>query len=281
MFAINTSNCRTFSESMIRGNPSALASRPKMPEHIVWLCVAMSAALASGCDKGSEASPPASAIAPTTTPIQAPTPASTSHALPEIIVESSKVSVGKEHVPAAPPGLTDRVSTLLDTAAMGGSLEDPESRPLEVVVMRSVKPSQVGAVVLALRHAKAKGAVIKTEARDGSTQKLALSFATSVPDCSTVAWIAKDAAIDVWPAGGGVAKRVIRGLAGPDITLGLEAIGARANACGASDLVIGGDEAMTWGLVFDLATSVLQAPGARARAAILVTTATPGRRVEL
>ena len=41
-----------------------------------------------------------------------------------------------------------------------------------------------------------------------------------VADCTTVAWIAKDAAIDVWPAGGGTAKRVIKGLAGPDMTLG-------------------------------------------------------------
>jgi hypothetical protein len=252
-----------------------------MRAHLVGLYLALSAAPTSGCDKGSEASRPASALAPTnTTPPEAPTPIATSHALPEIIVESSKVSVGKEHVPAAPQGLTDRVATLLDTAAIGGSLENPEA-PLEVVVMRSVKPSQVGAVVLALRHAKAKGAIIKTEARDGSTQKLALSFATSIPDCATVAWIAKDAAIDVWPASGGVAKRVIRGLAGPDITLGLEAVGARANACGASDLVVGADEAMTWGLVFDLATSALQTPGARSSAAILVTTATPGRRVEL
>jgi hypothetical protein len=254
-----------------------------MRKPALWLCLAMSAAFASGCDKGSEgASPPPSALSPTnTTPPQAPAPIARSHALPEIIVESSKVTIGKEHVPAAPQGLADRVATLLDTAAIGASLEDPEARPLEVVVMRSVKPSQVGAVVLALRHAKAKGAVFKTEARDGSTQKLSLSFATSVPDCATVAWIAKDAAIDVWPAGGGVAKRVIRGLAGPDITLGLEAIGARANACGASALVVGADEAMTWGLVFDLATSVLQTPGARSSAAIVVTTATPGRRVEL
>jgi len=70
-------------------------------------------------------------------------------------------------------------------------------------------------------------------------------------------------------------------LAGPDITLGLEAIGARQAGCSAPDLVIGADEAMTWGLVFDLATSALQAPGARASEAILVTSATPGRPVEL
>jgi hypothetical protein len=255
-----------------------------MRAHLARLYFVLAAAISSGCDKGSEASPPASALPSTPAQMPSQTPTSETKAAsswpPQIIVDSNKVSVGKEHVPAAAQGLTDRVATLLGQG-VGGSFENPEARPVEVVIMRSVKPSEVAAVMLALRRAKGNAAVIKTEARDGATQKLALSFATSVPDCATVAWIAKDAAIDVWPAGGGVAKRVIRGLAGPDITLGLEAIGARANACGASDLVVGGDETMTWGLVFDLATSVLQTPGARASAAILVTTATPGRRVEL
>lgn len=231
--------------------------------------------LASGCDQGTQASPPAPTVAP---PIPASAaPALTPKVAPEIIVDPNNVAVGKEHVVATPEGLADRVATLLDPSAV----ETPDARPIEVVVMRGVKPSQVAGVLLALRRAKAKEAVIKTESREGSTEKLPLSFATSVPECATVAWIAKDAAIDVWQAGGGVAKRIIRGLAGPDITLGLEAIGDRFDKCGASALVVGADEAMTWGLVFDLATSVLRTPGARASAAILVTNVTPGRRVDL
>jgi hypothetical protein len=232
---------------------------------IPWMCLVACATLASACDKGSDASPatPASAPASATTP--APTPTPPPKVAPEIIVDPNQVAVGKDH------------ATLIDPA----SIETPEERPVEVVVMRGAKPSQLAAVLVALRRAKAKEAIIKTESREGSTEKLPLTFATSVPECATVVWIAKDAAIDVWPAGGGVAKRVIRGLAGPDITLGLEAISARFEKCGASALVVGADEAMTWGLVFDLATSVLRTPGARASTAILVTGVTPGRRVEL
>jgi hypothetical protein len=37
---------------------------------------------------------------------------------------------------------------------------------------------------------------------------------------------------------------------------------------------------MTWGLIFDLATSALSAPGARASAAVLVTSAVPGRKLD-
>ena len=233
------------------------------------------ATLTSACDQGPDATPPTPAMAPASTPT--PQPAPPPRLPPEIIVDPNQVAVGKEHVPTAADGLADRVATLIDPA----SIETPEERPVEVVVMRGVKPSQVAAVLVALRRAKAKEAIVKTESREGTTDKLALSFATSVPECATVAWIAKDAAIDVWPAGGGVAKRVIRGLAGPDMTLGVEAISDRFEKCGASALVVGADEAMTWGLVFDLATSVLRTPGARASAAILVTGVTPGRRVEL
>ncbi len=232
------------------------------------------AVLANGCDQGATASPAAPTVAPAISALPAPTPPKVA---PEIIVDPKNVAVGKEHIPATTEGLADRVATLLDPS----DIETPNGRPTEVVIMRDVKPSQVAGVLLALRRAKAKEAIIKTESREGTTDKLPLSFATSVPECATVAWIAKDAAIDVWPAGGGVAKRVIRGLAGPDITLGLEAIGDRFEKCGASAVVVGADEAMTWGLVFDLATSVLRTPGARASAAILVTGVTPGRRVEL
>jgi hypothetical protein len=240
-----------------------------------WIFFVAWATLSSACDQGSDAAPPAPAMAPASTPT--PQPTIPPRLPPEIIVDPNQVAVGKEHVLTAADGLADRVATLIDPA----SIETPEERPVEVVVMRAVKPSQVAAVLVALRRAKAKEAIVKTESREGTTDKLSLSFATSVPECATVAWIAQDAAIDVWPAGGGVAKRVIRGLAGPDMTLGVEAISDRFEKCGASALVVGADEAMTWGLVFDLATSVLRTPGARASAAILVTGVTPGRRVEL
>src|SRR5579862_4828327 len=155
------------------------------------------ATLASACDKGSDAAPPTPAIAPAIATTQASSPTPPPRVAPEIIVDPNQVAIGKEHVPTAADGLADRVATLIDPA----SIETPEARPVEVVVMRSVKPSQVAAVLLALRRAKAEEAIVKSESREGLTEKLPLSFATSVPECATVAWIAKDAAIDVWPAG--------------------------------------------------------------------------------
>jgi hypothetical protein len=192
---------------------------------------------------------------------------------PEIIVDPAYVSIGNERVPTGEPGLSDRLSVFLTGRPM------IEGRTVDFVAMRNAKPSQVAAVVATLRRAKASGAAVKTEARDTSTQRLPLSFAAPVQPCTTVAWIARDAAIDVWPISGGRAKKVFKGLAGPDMTLGTDAVRAVGAQCDASVLVVGADEGMTWGLIFDLATQGLGAPGARASAAVLVTSAIPGRKL--
>jgi hypothetical protein len=194
---------------------------------------------------------------------------------PDIILDASFVSVGTDRVASGEPGLADKVAVFLSGRPMIAA------STVAFVAMRSAKPSQVAAVVSALRKAKASGAVVKSEARDGTTQKVPLSFATSVADCATVAWIAKDAAIDVWPARGGTAKRIVKGLAGPDMTLGSEAMRTQWSGCGASELVVGADDRMSWGLVFDLALAGLQAAMTRVSVAVLVTGAVPGRKVPL
>jgi hypothetical protein len=194
---------------------------------------------------------------------------------PDIIVDRSTVSIGTERVATGEPSLGDKVEALVAGQAT------IEGHNADLVAMRNAKPSQVGAVVAALRAAKATGAKIKTAARDDTTQALPLSFATSVPDCTEVLWIAKDGVIDVWPASGGNLKRVGRGLAGPDVTLGTDAVRAQWAGCGSPAIAIGADDTMTWGLVFDLATTVLGSPGSRASAAILVPTATPGKKLVL
>jgi hypothetical protein len=231
--------------------------------------------LLAACDKEAsdadhatwEAGPPRAA--PTAPP---PEPAPMA---PEIIVDRSTVSVGSDRVAADEPGLADKVAVFVR------GRPTIEGHVVDVVAMRNAKPSQVAAVLAAVHSANASGVQVKTEARDSTTQKLAISFAPSLPDCTVVAWIAKDAAIDVWPAGGGRAKRIVRGLAGPDVTLGTDAIRAQWGGCGAPSIAIGGEDTMTWGLVFDLGTSALQAPGSRASSVVLLPAAVPGRKVTL
>jgi hypothetical protein len=215
-----------------------------------------------------------SATASPAAPPAAPAPPEPPHA-PDIIIDRSTVAIGNEHVATGEPALAERIGALITgQPAIQGHTVD-------LVAMRNAKPSEVAAVVGAVRAAQATGAKIKTAARDDTTQSLALTFASSVPDCAVVMWIAKDGVIDVWPAGGGAVKRVGRGLAGPDMTLGTDAVRAQWAGCGAPAVVVGAEDTMTWGLVFDLATTVLSSPGSRANAAVLVTTATPGRKLAL
>jgi hypothetical protein len=245
---------------------------PLRPRLLLLLPLAAAPIVACDKDATPQETPFAATTAPTAT--MAPPPPEPPKA-PEIIVDSTKISVGSDRVQAGEPGLADKVGVFL------GGRPAIAGQAVDVVVMRNAKPSEVIAVVSALRRAGARGATAKTETRDGNTQALPLSFATTVPDCAAVAWIAKDAAIDVWPAGGGRAKRVIKGMAGPDMTLGTEAVRKEWSGCTASELVFGADEKMTWGLAFDLATQSLQLPGARASSAVFVGDASPGHKPEL
>lgn len=185
------------------------------------------------------------------------------------------MAVGSDRVAGGELGLTDKVGVFLKGRPMIAG------NTVNVVAMRNAKPSQVAAVVSALHKARASGVVLKTEARDGTTQSMPVSFPASVADCATAAWIAKDAAIEVWPAGGGTAKRITKGLAGPDMTLGTEAMRKQWSSCSAPELVVGADDVLTWGLVFDLGTSALQAAGTHVSTTVLQTNASPGRKVAL
>jgi hypothetical protein len=226
----------------------------------------------SPADESDHLATPAEA-APAAPPPVAASPAEVR--APEIIIDRSTVAVGSEKVATGEPSLGDKVA-----AALGGKA-GIEGRVVDVVGMRNAKPSQIAAVVGALRIARASGINMKTQARDETTQALPLSFPASLPDCAPAIWIAKDAVIDVWPASGGAVKRVSRGLAGPDVTLGTDAVRAQWSGCGSPSIAIGADDAMTWGLIFDLATSALIAPGSRANSAVLLTKASPGHKLEL
>jgi len=236
--------------------------------------LALLSALAAGCDEphGQGSAPEAAPSSPVAT--AAPAPPDPPRA-PDIVIDATNVSVGTNRLATGELGLADKIAVFLGGSPMIAG------NAVHFVAMRNARPSQVAAVVTALRKAKAASAVVGTEARDGTTQRIPLSFPTGVPDCTTVAWIAKDAAIDVWPAGGGTARRVIKGLAGPDMTLGTEAMRKQWTGCGATELVVGADDVMTWGLVFDLASAAVQASGTHPGAAVLVTNVVPGRKVLL
>jgi hypothetical protein len=194
---------------------------------------------------------------------------------PEIIVDRTNIDIGRNRVAAGEPGLGDKVLVFLRGAPK------IQGTAVDLVALRGAKPSSVAQILDALQQAGAASAHVKTETRDGATQPLPVALVRSVPDCTAVAFIGKTASIDVWPAGGGTAARVGRGLAGPDLTLGMDAVHKVTEGCQASQIAVGADDTMTWGLVFDLAMQALHQPWTRTDAAVVVVDAVPGRRVAL
>jgi hypothetical protein len=108
-----------------------------------------------------------------------------------------------------------------------------------------------------------------------------VALVRTVADCTPVAWIGKTGTIDVWPAAGGGDRRVGRGLAGPDLTLGMEALHKATEGCESPNVAVGADDAMTWGLVFDLAMAAQHQTWTRTSAAVVVGEAVPGRKLTL
>lgn len=192
---------------------------------------------------------------------------------PEIIVNRTNLDVGRNRVAIGTPGLEEAALAALQGGAsvVGASVD--------VVAMRSAVPSSVGATLGALRRAGAARARVKSETRDGSTQSLPVAFAQTVPDCTAVAWIGRGGGIDVWPAGGGSPKHVARGLAGPDLTLATDALHDATSNCESQEIVVGADDAMTWGLVFDLTMEALHQTWTRTSAALVTVGAIPGRKL--
>jgi hypothetical protein len=83
-----------------------------MPRPTTWLWLAALPFIAGGCDRDEKSNSPPAAPLPTAPPFPAAAPVAPV-APPEIIVDSNHVAVGKEQVPTADRGLTDRVASLL------------------------------------------------------------------------------------------------------------------------------------------------------------------------
>lgn len=245
------------------------------PTRLVLLA-ALGALSLGGCDKdAAKNDAPEAASPPPAQPATASAPPEPPQA-PDIVIDATNIAVGSDRVATGELGLADKVAVFVTGRPMIAG------QTVSVVAMRNAKPSAVLAVVSALKRAKASAAVVRTDARDGTTQTLPIDFtAANPPDCAAVAWIGKDASIAVWPAGGGSVKKVGKGLAGPDMTLGGDALRAQQSSCTAPDLFVGADERLTWGLAFDLASGALTGPGTHVSRVVLIPEPAVGKKLVL
>jgi hypothetical protein len=234
------------------------------------------AMLAMGCEDKPSEKPMAEAGAATAAPTPTPT-APEPPKPPKIVVEPGSFAINAERVNPTDPDPIGQIASLIT------GKPQVENAMVELDVKRAVKPSQMWTMIQALKKAKAKGAIARTENRDKVITPFEITFPSpQLPACTVVGYIAKDARINVWPIGGGAAKVYSKGFAGPDMTLGTEGVRDLVGRCDATILLVGADDAMTWGLVFDLAT-ISKSSGATkiTQFGIVPGTVVPGRKVTI
>ncbi len=169
------------------------------------------------------------------------------------------------------------------TAALEGSPKVRGSM-MPVEAMRNATMPRVSTALAALKAAGARGAVLRTATRERSViGELVVEFDAAAPaPCSVVAMVGKDSAITVWAAGGGSAQRFAHGMAGPDLTLGSEGMRKASASCDSQVYFLGADDAVKWGLVFDLALAAraFEAGAMRAtQARVLLSAPSPARKL--
>lgn len=236
--------------------------------------------LGAGCDEkpapatGTSAKASASA-APSAAPSAPAAPAAPSK--PQLAIDDTGAAVGGDRVEFSSPD---------PKAALGLALSGKPVAGEELVLdaARNTRMQKVATLFAALSSAKVKTVRVRTARRDGTQAELPFTVAGKLEGCAGVGMIGKDLAIRAWSAGGGVGARFSKGMAGPDNTLGSQGIRKVLDKCEASAWGITADDAVTWGLVVDLALSVMNGEDAgppKAKDLVLLPTSTvAGRKVE-
>ncbi len=232
------------------------------------------------CDKDEPAAKP-SASAAATSSTQAPTsspgapPAAPSK--PQLAIDDTGASVASDRVDFAAPDAKGRLGVALAGKPVAGE-------ELVLDAARTTKVQKVTTLFSALTAAKVKGVRVHTAKRDGTQAELSFVLGTKLADCAGVGMIGKDLAIRAWSAGGGAGARFSKGMAGPDNTLGSAGIRKVIDKCDASAWGVTADDAITWGLLVDLALAVLSGEDAgppKAKDLVLLPTSTvAGRKVD-
>jgi hypothetical protein len=238
---------------------------------IVLACACL---LAFGCDEPKKSAPlPELTAKPTVvTPSAPPAPVMTT-----VSMDENAVTINGTRVPTEGADFRKRLATeLAGKPKIAGET-------VSFIVTRNAKMHKVASAVLALSDAKANEVLIKGPKRDGSPGELLVGYGGDTPACSLVAAIGKDVAISIWPSSGGAARRFAKGMAGPDTTLGSEALGKAVAACTSAVAFLGADESTPWGLVFDLANATKETAKSGTinvkRFHLLPDPPTPGRKV--
>ncbi|HVU05686.1 MAG TPA: hypothetical protein VHE30_28250 [Polyangiaceae bacterium] len=151
---------------------------------------------------------------------------------------------------------------------------------------RKSKLAHVAAMMRGLEAGGAASVTVTTETRTEfpkTVKFLPKTEAKSAPGCSVVAKVLSERRNAVWSLKGGTAVKSPKGLAGPDMAMTEDSLGAAAKRCKDSPWVfVSADEDVEWGLVYDLAAATQSLEKQKLDKVVLLDTApTAGRPVKV
>jgi hypothetical protein len=245
---------------------------------IVPLVALLSAAQVLGCDTDTKSTAP-SASASSSALRAAPTVTVTEiHAAPKVesklmvSMDDSSAYVAGNRVDLGGPDPQGRIRAEL------AARSDLPDGSISLEIARNAKAPRVASLITLLRSLKAKEARIRTPDRTSKVAETTMILADRTAACSVAGWIAKDMSILVWPASGGTPKRAVKGMAGPDMTIGADLVGKTLGTCETKMLAVGGDEGVIWGLVYDLFLASSR-DGGKVQRLMLGEEITPGKKL--
>lgn len=216
------------------------------------LLVTLATLLASGCDDPPKPAavvvPSAATAEPTPSPIGAKP-----KVMPELLVDEDGPYLGGTRIKLTDSTGPEKLLKIAKELPINGS-------PVVLLVDKRAKVTATAAVVAALGEAGAPKIIIKTDGRKDLPKEISVtpeSRLGSAPSCSLVAMLLKDFSTAVWPMKGGTARKVRKGLAGPDLSHTAEQLEKDIANCESTTAFFSGDESVAWESTFNLAGTVL------------------------
>ena len=198
------------------------------------------------------------AVAPATTASAAPTATvEAPKKMPEVTLGASAVTVGFDEMLLTAPSFDQSFQSLLK--------KYPVSEPEHVVLTidRKVKTPVASKIFYALADAGAKSIEVHTKPRGEFPDTLLLlpekAVGDNIPACTYVGMVLSNLGAAYWKKQGGLAKRLAKGMAGPDFSAMHVLMHKEAKSCNSKVFLFSSSPDVDWGHCFDIAGSVKSA----------------------
>lgn len=214
-------------------------------------------------------------------PTPADSPDKDSEKVPTFEIDESSAKVGYSRY------LIDRADGL---AKLRSELEAQKAhidgKELKVVIARKAKLPWVTTYLASLEAMGARAFEVETPTRADYPNHVRFTATKQVeglPACTPVSVIQEDRTTVTWKLGGGSQSRRGRGLGGPDLSTTGLSIERLAKACPkGKTVVVGAHQAVTWGLLYDLAASTSRIEDTSfEQRVLLLQDPQPGKRVDI